>query len=909
MAKKVYELAKELEIGSVDLVEKIRGYGLNVRNHMVSLSDEDVAMIMKNLEGESESTPAKKGSKKKATKKKVAKKKVTKKKVTKKKVTKKKTVKKAGSKAEEVEQEEAPVEKKKRTVIKRKKASGTKNKETEEVESSLSEALANAAAEKEDTNIFQDDVKKAPQGLQIVKDVEKKVEAIEEPKTEEEKKVFKEKMHTFTPLFVPEKKATPAASSDSKNSTSTTTTTQSATDLQAKSKKRIGDLAAIMNKKGAEKGKDLVGLKAAEQLKLATRFVGNNVYIPARRKKVYVGATKETSITEVKDSKRVVRIHDAILAKDLARKLSEQFKAFADKCLELNLLVKQDDYIGEGLASEIAAHYNYKVENVAFNEDDMIKESETQTQDKSGFPLRDPIITVMGHVDHGKTTLLDYIRKEKVAGGEAGGITQHIGAYSVPVGDSTLTFLDTPGHEAFGAMRQRGADVTDVVILVVAADDGVMPQTVESIKFIQKAGVPLVVAVNKMDKEGANPDRIKQALMEYTITPEEWGGETQFFEISALNGDGINELLEGIKLQTEIMDLRDDDKGRAEGVVIESKIEQGRGPVCTVLVKQGTLKKGDSVVVGEEYGRARSLVDSTGKMVQKAGPSIPVQILGLSGTAVPGETLNVVKNEREAKKIVEARIDERKAMAQASKKKMSLEDFFGTGKVQEGEKKILNLIVRSDVSGSFEAIKSSVEALGNNEVDVKMIGGGVGAITDSDVTMAENIEGYIIGFNMRPVTSARKLAEQKGIDVKTYSIIYELLDDIKLALEGMLDPEEIEVYIGRAQVKDTFVIPKLGTIAGSAVIDGKIAKGCNIRLLREGKIMFDGKLSSLKRFKDDVKEVKNGFECGIGLEGYDNIKVDDLFEAYMLEKKKRTLESVSKEEAQLEKEAELKKQE
>jgi translation initiation factor IF-2 len=494
----------------------------------------------------------------------------------------------------------------------------------------------------------------------------------------------------------------------------------------------------------------------------------------------------------------------------------------------------------------------------------------------------------MGHVDHGKTTLLDYIRKAKVAAGEAGGITQHIGAYSVDVKGTKLTFLDTPGHAAFGAMRQRGANVTDLVILVVAADDGVMPQTKESIRFCKNAGVNVIVAVNKMDKEGANPEKIKQELMEFELTPEEWGGDTQYVPISALQGDGIDDLLEAVQLQTEMMELRSDPKGRAAGVVIESKVEQGRGPLATILVQSGTLKKGDSVVVGETWGRARSLMDSTGKMLKEAGPSVPVQVLGLNEAPSPGDIMAVAKNDKEAKKVVANRVDERKALELASSKKVkSLEDFFAD--VSSGEKKILKLLVRSDVQGSFEAIKNSIESLGNDEVGVQVIGGGVGAITDNDVEMAASSEGYIIGFNMRPMTTARRLAEQKGIDIKTYSIIYELINDIKLALEGMLEPEFTEKFIGRAQVKDTFNIPKIGLIAGSSVIDGKIERGCNIRLLRDGKIVFDGKLSSLKRFKDDVKEVKNGLECGIALEGFNDVKVDDLFEAYILEKKERKL--------------------
>ncbi len=868
MSKKVFELAKELDIGSVVLVEKIRGMGINVRNHMVKLSEEELDQVMKGLEAEKQATVAA------APKKKVVKKK--------KKAIKKKTVKKTtkATAATEVTEatEEAPKKKKtvKKKVITVKKKAVAKRKEDAKKAKEALEPVNKVASQ---------------QALRVVKPAptaEPTITATDQA-LDPSSDVYKEKMHTFTPVFVPEK----GAEQPKKASQPTKQASPAdAPDLNAdktKGKKRIGDLAAIVNKKGGEKSKDLGMIRAEEELKLASTLVGSSAYIPARRKKVFTGATKSTIITEVKDSKRVVRMHGAITLKDLADKLSEKFNNFANKVLELNLLVKEEDYVGVQLATEIAEIYGYRVEDVAFDESEVIAQAQEKVKTDSDAPSRSPIVTIMGHVDHGKTTLLDHIREAKVADGEAGGITQHIGAYSVPVKDSTLTFLDTPGHAAFGNMRQRGADVTDVVILVVAADDGVMEQTKESIKYIQKAEKPLIVAVNKMDKEGANPDRVKQELMEFNITPEEWGGDVQFIEISALKGTGIDNLLEAVQLQAEILELRATPKGAAEGMIIESKIETGRGPVCTVLIQKGTLKKGDAVVVGETYGRARSLMDHTGKMVPSAGPSTPVQILGLDGVPSPGDTLNAVKNERAAKKIVENREDERKQLAQASKKKMSLEDFFGTAADAE-EKKVLKLIIRADVLGSFEAIKNSIEALGNDEVGVEVIGGGAGAISDSDVQMAESVEGYIIGFNMRPVTSARRLAEEKGIDVKTYSIIYKLIDDIKLALEGMLEPERIEKYIGRAQVKDTFNIPKIGVIAGSAVIDGKIERGCNIRLLREGKIVFDGLMSSLKRFKDDVKEVKNGYECGIALEGYDDIKVEDIFEAYIFEEKKRTLE-------------------
>lgn len=864
MPKKVYELAKELDVGAIDLVEKLKSEGFEVRNHMVSLTDDEVEkalLLYKPAEPEA-----------KATKKKVTKKKAAKKKVTKKKVVKKvaKTSGEVQDTDEDAEVEAKTEEKTTKTVVIKKKVTKKKvaaKKET--TEESPTQEVATPAGE-------------APTEEAPVKEVSAKKDD-----------VFQEKMHTFTPVYVPDESEKAQAAEEKKAEPKQYTPADAPNldkDDKDKSKQRMGNLAAIVNKKGAVgKTKDLTNIRAEEEMKLASNIIGRQVYTPVKRKKIFTGETKKTEITEVKDSKRVVQIHGAVTATDLANKLSVKFKDLKNEVLKINLLLKNGDYIGLQLATEIAALYDYRVEDVKFDEQKVL--SDQPKNDKSSLPLRNPIITVMGHVDHGKTTLLDNIRKSKVTDGEAGGITQHIGSYSVNVGDATLTFLDTPGHAAFGNMRQRGANVTDIVILVVAADDGVMPQTKESIKYAKNANCPIIVAVNKMDKEGANPDRVKQELTEFELVPEDWGGETMYCPVSALNGDGIDDLLENIKLQAEMMELRETPKGRAEGVIIESKVESGRGPVATVLVQKGTLKKGDAIVCDESYGRARSLMDHSGNNLNEAGPSIPVQILGLNGVPSPGESLNVVKNEREAKKVVENRIAERKKLENVEKVEVnSLEDFFAQAPEDVSEKKILNLVVRADVQGSYEAIKNAVEALGNDEVGVNIIIGGVGAISDNDVNMAANATGFVIGFNMRPVTSARRLSEQKGVEIRTYTIIYELINDITLALEGMLTPESIEKYIGRAEVRDTFSIPKVGTIAGSAVIDGKIERGCNIRLLREGKIIYDGKLTTLKRFKDEVKEVKNGYECGMALENFNDIKTNDLIEAYILEEKKRKLE-------------------
>ena len=898
MAKKVYELANEIGVGALDLVEKLKTMGFNVRNHMASLTDDEVAKAKAAY-----ATPTKSSSPvKKAVVRKVIKK--------------------------EAPVEEAPVAAAKEEVetpVTAKVAAPevAPTPVAAPVASPEAAAPQEAAAATDDSKQKVVTVKRKTKAQKEEEDkraVELKEEAAAEKAAQQaarenpieptaasfntsakvrdpKKDYYEEKRHTFTPIFVPEekKKEEPSDKKTQEARLMPRKPVDETADMseEEKDKKRMGDLAAAIGKKGVGAGKkDLTVIRADEELKYASALVGKAIYTPAKKKKIYSGPTQKTLITEIKESKRVIDIHGVVTAENLAEKLSVRFDSFVNRLLEINLLVRPDDYIGVKLAGEIANLYNYRVEDVAFSEDAVLNKK--AGEDKSEFPIRNPIITIMGHVDHGKTSLLDYIRKAKVASGEAGGITQHIGAYSVNVKDATLTFLDTPGHAAFAAMRQRGANVTDIVVLVVAADDGVMPQTVESIRFIKNAGVPVIVAVNKIDKPGATPDKVKQGLMEHGLLPEEWGGETQYVHVSALTGEGIDNLLEAIQLQAEIMELRENPKGSAEGIVIESKIEVGRGPVTTILVQKGTLNKGDAIVVGETSGRARSLMDYTGKMLNSAGPSTPIQILGLENVPTPGDILNVVKTEREAQKIVDNRITERKALANTTveAKKVSLEDFFATAQNNsEIEKKVLKLIVRSDVQGSYEAIRTAVEQLGNSEVSVEVISGGVGAITDNDVNLAANSQGFILGFNMRPVTTARRIAEEKGVDIKTYSIIYELINDVTLALEGMLTPERVEKYIGRAQVRETFSIPKVGTIAGTAVVDGKIERGCNIRLLRDGKIIYDGKLTTLKRFKDEVKEVKNGYECGMSLENFNDIKVEDLIEAYIMEEKKRTLTS------------------
>jgi translation initiation factor IF-2 len=909
MPKKIFELAKDLDMGAIELVEALKAKGFAVRNHMTVLEDSDIEKVVSDFQPKSSSSaPAKK---------KVAKKKAAKKVV-------KRVSASEAKPAEEAESKPAPTSELKAApssaetpassandkepaltqapkAASEKKSSGTTTRKKAVIRRKVDADGSFETSESSGTGstlmqaLGEDELaeNRPRSGLRVVSRPEAKLgsdstAASADGDGDQEAELYREKVHRFTPVYIPEPDETvdEDAVSDGDD------------DEKKKadgSKKRLGGLATLMSGKKvvASKSALLNQTKADDELKSYAALSGSGrpLYTTVKKKRSYMGPTKDVELTERKESKRVVKIEKGADVDTFARKLSIKLKDLIDKALDLNLLIKSGDYIGLKLATQLADLYDYRVEDVSFKEDEVLKKAPKDAM--SNFPSRPPIITIMGHVDHGKTTLLDTIRNAKVAAGEAGGITQHIGAYMVKVRDTNLTFLDTPGHAAFASMRQRGANVTDIVVLVVAADDGVMPQTRESIRFCQNAGVPIIVAVNKMDKEGVNPDRIKNELTEFHITPEEWGGDTQFVPVSALKGEGIDDLLEAIALQAEILELRADPKAPAEGVVIESKIEQGRGPVATILVQSGTLSKGDHVVVGEVHGRARSLTDHLGANLEAAGPSVPVQILGLGEAPNPGDILNVVKNEREARRIVANRIDERKSLQNMpAKKTVSLEDFFAQAAGEGVEKKTLNIILRTDVLGSYEAIRQSLEPLSTKEVEVKVIGGGVGPISDSDVQLANSSGAVLFGFNMRPLSSARRLAEDYGIDTRTYSIIYELINDVKLALEGLLDPETIEEFCGRAEVKETFSVPKIGLIAGSLVTDGKILYGCNIRLLRDGKIVFDGKLSSLKRFKDDVKEVKNGFECGIGLQDFNDVKVNDIFEAYMIVEKKRTLDDV-----------------
>lgn len=578
-----------------------------------------------------------------------------------------------------------------------------------------------------------------------------------------------------------------------------------------------------------------------------------------------------------------VMIPDEINVGELAARMKKSAGEVIKRLIKLGVFASVSDVVDYDTAALVAMEFGCKVEKevVVTVEEKLIDDHEDSADELVG---RAPVVVVMGHVDHGKTSLLDYIRHANVASGEAGGITQHIGAYTVEINGSPITFLDTPGHEAFTSMRARGAMVTDIAILVVAADDGIMPQTIESINHAKAAGIPLVVAINKMDTVGANPERIKQQLTEYDIVPEEWGGDTIVCPISAKTGEGIDNLLENLVILAEVQELKANPNRAAKGTVIEARLDKGRGPIMTVLVQNGTLKLGDIIIAGTAVGRVRTMINDKGVRITEAGPSVPVEISGMSEVPSAGDTFNAVADERMARELVEERKTQQKNAAFGSSKKVSLEDLFS--QIQAGEMKTLNIIVKADVQGSAEAVKASLEKITNDEVCVKVIHSGVGAINESDVMLAATSGAIIVGFNVRPDNAARDSAARANVDMRMYRVIYDCINEIEAAMKGMLASKFEEVIIGHAEVRETYKVSKVGTVTGCYVLDGKIQRGCSVRVLRDNIVIHEGELASLRRFKDDVKEVASGYECGMQVEKFNDIKVGDIIECFVMEQVK-----------------------
>lgn len=599
--------------------------------------------------------------------------------------------------------------------------------------------------------------------------------------------------------------------------------------------------------------------------------------------------TKQTEVTISKAIKRIIRISDSITVGELAKRMGVKANELIAELMRQGTMVTINHPLDYDSAAILASEFNYEVENVAFDEETILevepaKEQEDRAED---LQTRPPVVTIMGHVDHGKTSLLDAIREANVTEGEAGGITQHIGAYDVELDGKKITFLDTPGHEAFTAMRARGAGVTDIVILVVAADDGVMPQTKEAINHSKAAGVPIIIAVNKIDKPDSNPERVKQELTEFELIPEDWGGDTIFVEVSAKQHTNLDTLLEMVLLQAEVLELQANPNKRAKGSIVEARLDKGRGPVATVLVQDGTLKIGDAIVAGLHFGRVRSMTTATGQQVKEAGPSFPVEVTGLAGVPDAGETFHAVENEKAAKEVAQHRQSKQREIDLAKSSKVSLDQLFA--KMQEGVVEELAVIIKADVQGSVEAVRDALEKLSTDSCKLNVIHTGVGGVSESDVTLATASNAIVLGFNVRPESKAKALAETEKVDIRLYSVIYDAVNDIRDAMEGLLAPTLKEKDLGRVEVRETFHVSRVGTIAGCYVLDGKIVRNAQTRLVRDNVVIWEGKLSSLKRFKDDVKEVTSGYECGIGLENYNDIKVGDIIEVFEMEEIKTSL--------------------
>ncbi len=647
--------------------------------------------------------------------------------------------------------------------------------------------------------------------------------------------------------------------------------------------RRVKEVDFASPEAAKEAGKRRLANRQDTVFKSADYLKRELVHATKKKKNVISRPAMRTLITKPAGHKRVVEMGDSITVSEFAKQIGVKATAVITKLMALGVTAAINDTIDFDTATLVGPEFEHEVKQKVFREEDFIPQIEAPAGDMKSRP---PVVTIMGHVDHGKTSLLDAIRKSKVAAGEAGGITQHVGAYTVQVPKGKITFVDTPGHEAFTAMRARGAKVTDIVVVVVSAVDGVMPQTLESINHAQAASVPIIVAINKVDLPDGNPDRIKQTLSGHGLNPEEWGGDTMYLPVSAKTGKGLDQLLEAILLQAEMLELQAHYEIPGRGTVIESRLEKARGPVATVLVQQGTLRAGDLVVCGVTYGKVRAMQDSYGKSIKTAEPGDPVEILGLPEVPTVGDDFFVAESEKSARELTTVRADRLKANSLSSRPKVTLEQMLAAAPVGDKE---LRVVLKADVQGSVEALKEALSKIPTDKVRMRVLHYATGGINESDVMLASASKAAVIGFNIRPDTKALKLAESEGIEVRTYSIIYELLDDVRALMEGLLDKQVKEKVIGRAEVRELFTVPKIGVIAGSSVLDGKVTRGCFLRLLRDSRVVYEGKVSSLRRFKDDVKEVSQGFECGIGLENFNDVKPGDQFEAFIKEESADTL--------------------
>lgn len=845
---RIYELAKDLNMDSNEIVEKLQGAGFPVNNSLSSLDDDDLARAKDCLSG--------------------AKNEILEEKRIKPTVIRRRKKVLADKPGEQI-QEEAEKEEKPEAIVG--KAVEKELPHVEEEAEEIQKTEGEEALKEEET----------PSGEELSET--KSAEVKEKPK---KKKKDKPK---FTPARIVKKAPVQPEEPDA--------------ELSGKKKTEQADVSLLAEtlQKGEEKKKKKRETKELTPRKDFSRRrrevferidLYGDVEAGSSGRKKYKKKEKfekkkfaHTEITTPKAIKRRIKVPDVVTAGELAKKMGVKSSAVMKKLLELDLKARINDPIDFDAASLIANDFEYELEHASLGEEEILSE-DTEDKEKELKP-RPPVITIMGHVDHGKTSLLDYIRKTKVIENEAGGITQHIGAYYVKTSRGNIVFLDTPGHEAFTSMRARGAKVTDLIILVVAADDGVKDQTVEAINHAKAAGVPIIVAVNKIDKAGTNTDKVTRELAKYDILVEQWGGETLLAPVSAKTGEGIEELLDSIILQAELLELKADYRKKARGVVIEARLDKSRGPVMTVLVRDGALHAGDFFVCGSNAGKVRAMFNDRGKKIKEAFPSMPVEIYGVSDVPRAGDDFIVLSSEKKAKLIAEHRRDRSQPGMLTKKDSISLDNLFE--KIREGETKELNIIVKADVQGSLEALVDSLVKQSTKEVKLNVIHAATGSVTESDIMLANASNAIIICFNLRVNPAVQEIAKRESVDIKSYNVIYKVIEDIRLAMAGLLEPVYIENVIGHVDIKEIFHVSKVGTIAGCYVSDGKIERDANVRLLRDDAIVYNGKISSLKRFKDDAKDVSSGLECGVGLQNYNDMKPGDILEVYKLEEEKAEL--------------------
>ena len=873
MAKlRVYELARELDIPNTDLLERIDSLGIQIKGHMSSLDEEQAQLLRDTVTGRSRQL-------------------IEEKRVRRGIIRRRRKIVKAEPPAEEVETEVTaetapPGEEQAEAVVEAELPPPVVEGEAPEVEPEKSEKVE-----------LDVEVAKKEKPAKKVKEKEKKVK---KPRRRGKKgfaaKIIK--LPERVPEAVPEaKKAEPKIEESMEAVGKVVETVPAPPGPEAEAKKRPGKPKKKKGKRArvdeSEKGPVRRGLPSRRK----EVVTGDDLYTrrrgPGRMMRGRKGAraravakdAKQTEITIPKAAKRRVKLDEAITVASLAKRMGVKAREVITQLMELGLMATVNQAIDFDTASLVATEFNYEAEKTGFEEAAILQAVPDQEED---LKTRHPVVTIMGHVDHGKTSVLDAVRQTKVAEGEAGGITQHIGAYNVKVDAGQVVFLDTPGHAAFTAMRARGARVTDLVVLVVAADDGVMQQTVEAINHAQAAEVPILVAINKIDKANADPDRVKRELAERGLNPEEWGGDVTMVEVSATEKTGLDELLELILLQAELMELKANPDKKSRGRVVEARLDRGKGPLATVLVQEGTLRAGDPFVCGTFYGRVRAMLDDRGRKVAEAPPSMPVEVHGISGVPQAGDELVVVNDEKQAKQVAAHRQLKSREAELSRATKVTLDTLFE--RIKEGETKELRIVLKADVQGSLEAITDSLNNLSTEEIKVNIIHSAAGAVTETDVMLASASDAITIGFSVRASQKAQELADAEKVDLRFYDVIYQLVAEVKDAMEGMLDPIYKEHSMGRAEVIKTFHASRVGTVAGSMVNEGRVERGAKIRVLRDNVVINDGKIASLRRYKDEVKEVKAGQDCGIIIENFNDVKIGDILETYTIEEIKAVLE-------------------